>query len=1300
MHGSCNGLGVSRTAVARLVWILCAACGVWLASAGHGMALTWDWRTYPDRERLEVVFDGPAAGYSLERTGRQALTLTLPPGQTVGADGLRRAGGTAAPGASGLLDAPTGAGRSITIPTRTPAFGYIASPEGGNRLAIDLFSDPIGERWRPAEERSNTGVSPAAPATPVSGVAAATSATAQTVTPRSPNSGASPTSSVVAASPTQPASGTRPASVAENGSAQTPARPAASGAVQASPSSPANRGTPLREAALENVSELSPSIVRRAGGQLPPAPSSAAQTGPVPTQTGSSSAVQAGPQAVSLAERTGGADGATARSVVSSAEGGAGNGTGRVSGSPVPAAPAPKVTAAQSYFAVPYTFRSRVNRGGMDDWQEPAAPAAAPVVRDAPVAGDSLRARVSMPSAPSTGSRNETVPGAAQNADSIVQPVQTAGRTSATASLPSQRAAASRPVSSPGTPAGASDEDREDLPEGSLPEREPGQEFSVRARVSPPGQVTTVRRAPDGAGEEPFPVASGADILRVRPQTGAQANGSLPLLPPAPNNATAMPPAPAGTGSAVPVAGSGADTPGQEERFVVSNSEPAVEPYPTLKESLVGEEPVVVRQPITVPPAQMEAVAGNVPQPAAQSDGTPKPEVVYVDSEGNPIPPPPSPATLLFQAQAAMNNGEPENAIPLFETVWRMPKSSQKERSEALDGIADATYAMGKNDLTANFEKIVSASTEAMNYDLASPSVPGHLLRLGLVNLKAGNLGEAAAYFSILRKNHPNSDLIPLTYYYWGDHFFKAEDWENAADNYQFVIQNYPDSPFVREAGVGLARALYQLGFYEQAFQIVDYVEKRWPRFYMEYPPFLYQMGDVEYRMKKFDKARTTYWTYYNIDPDGDDADMVLARLGDLYLEENKKTPAREVYEEAARKFPDRDGGLISLMRLAEEGVYDSPTLTEMFSVFDRPYNLRPLQIYSMIIEDHPQSGLVPLARLKKAMWYLWNKQYPEALATASAFMKASPDHTLAPRVKEVALKAFTVMVADNINEGNYDRILQMWDQFPIVRGQDEELAPESRIALGLAFWKRQQPTRALETLDPFFRGLKVPEYSEMALNVALSIYLENELWDDIVALNTRLEHWELDPESQRQFSYALALAYENLGEFAKAEPLWTALAANETLPDNERAYALYFLSRAAERREDWESAYRDGKQALTLFMELAQRDPANADPQKEKDLLGSLMDITERTGRGREALDWAKRYLEQMSPTDPGYPGLQYRVGELYKRNGNVDQWREIMTTLRDGTPDSLYGKMAASALRMYDLTEGASRFSPSGQL
>lgn len=728
-----------------------------------------------------------------------------------------------------------------------------------------------------------------------------------------------------------------------------------------------------------------------------------------------------------------------------------------------------------------------------------------------------------------------------------------------------------------------------------------------------------------------------------------------------------------------------------------ASTSPAPQQQNTVQPLQASNTKAAVKEPM--PPVGKVAVPEKKLEKVVSSEEE-KTEVVWVDKNGNEVAPPPSPKRLLKLAKTALNNGVYSEALDTYKELKRVPTLTKEQRDEVLNGIADTLYAMGKNNLDNNYENIIAATTEAMNFDLKSPKVPSHLLRLGYTNLKIGNVREAGAYFNILRRNHPKDDLVPATYYYWGEHYFKEKEWQKAADNFQYIVQKYPDTKFVREAGVGLAKSLYQLAYYDQAYQIVDYVGKRWPRFYLDYPPFLSQMGDVAYRLGKADEARMHYWTYYNIDPDGDDADMVLARLGDIYLETEEFDAAREIYEEAVRKFPDRDGGLVSLMRLAEEGKYDTPTISDMFSVFDKPYSLKPLEIYSKIIKEYPQSRLAPLARLKKAIWYLWNNQHPEALATASSFMEKHPTHELAPRMKEVAMRSFSVLTANNIKEENYEKILQIWDDFPIVHNQEPKLTPESRVALALSMWKKDKPSQALKVLDPFFQQLKIPEFSEMGLSLALSVYVDNERWNDIIELARRVELWELKDESKNQLDYAVALAHENLDQPEEAVQLWNRLKGVEDMPRAKEGYINYFLARDAERREEFEPAYKLSMAALRTFKELAAKNPEKADNEKIRDLLNSLMDITERTGRSQEALEWARELSLAVPENDPGYPAMRYRIASLYKKTGDSEKWKNILTQLVEANPKSLYGRMAQSDLTTQNLSIDASSFSPTGNL
>lgn len=684
----------------------------------------------------------------------------------------------------------------------------------------------------------------------------------------------------------------------------------------------------------------------------------------------------------------------------------------------------------------------------------------------------------------------------------------------------------------------------------------------------------------------------------------------------------------------------------------------------------------------------------------AAAPGTGNATVVYVDKDGKPVPPPPEPGVLLPEIRRHIAAAEFAPALEKAEQLLNHANLDQLQREELLHVRAEMLFAMSKDNLAQRYKDISDATVQAINYNQKSQRNAGALLRLGYMNLKLKNIPEAEARFNMLRRQYPDDENVPLTYYYWGDYHFQRDELQRAADEFQYLLQHYPNSRYAREGALGLARSFYRLGYYQQSFNVVDYIERRWEHFYIEYPPFLNMMGDVAFRLNNFDYALKHYWLYVNLEPKGDEADIILTRIGDIYSMQGEKKAGKELYNESVRRFPDKDGALVAMMRLSENSVNDDPSIAGMFSVFDGPFNMAPVEVYRTIIQKHPQSALVPLAEIKLAMWHLWKREFIEALDTTAAFLQKYPDHELAPKAKELALQTFAILSAESLNEGRYGRMREIWERYPIVHGQEEILSPESRIALGVSYWKDGKPDDALKTVEPFFLGRKVPEYSEMALSLVLSIYLEHDQWRSVREVAKRVELWELSPESQQQLNYSLALAAENLDESETAAPIWQKLYDSGTLPPSQQAYAAFFLARDAERARELEKAYTLGKEALNMLLEQSERNPNAADLGKIRTQLSSLMDVAETAGRLREALGFAEQYLQYLPAQDTERTAVQYRMARIYRKQGNLDAWKTTLTDIAAKNPGTVYGQLANSELKAAAIAEDAARYSPTGRI
>lgn len=646
----------------------------------------------------------------------------------------------------------------------------------------------------------------------------------------------------------------------------------------------------------------------------------------------------------------------------------------------------------------------------------------------------------------------------------------------------------------------------------------------------------------------------------------------------------------------------------------------------------------------------------------------------------------------LIKAQSHIATGKLAEAKGALEGILAQPNVPNKMRLEATYSLGGVLMTLYKDSSAEHFDEITSLFKEAMNADTRSANLPQALLNLGLINLRVGNLPEAKAYFELLTSQYPDDESVPAIEYYWGEYYFQQENWQEAADRFQGFIERYPEQErLARQAAFRLAEALKNLGLYEQAYQIVDYIDKRWPQVFESSPGFLKLAGDVEYRLDKLDQAKNHYWTYYNINPKAEEADLVLARIGDVYLQQNELDAARSIYERTVQDFPDMEGGLIAKMRLAEEGIYDEPTMVDMVTVFDRPFTLRPKQVYTEIADQHPDSPLAPLALLKLGMWHFYQKEYADSLAAAQRLLDEYPRSQLTERARELGDRAFALAVPQLLEQENYQAVVDYWEKYHFISASQGDESNATRIGVARGYAALDEYEKALELLAPFLGKEQVPDYSEMALAVAADIFLKQRAWNRINELSTLTENnWELSPRARRLLMHANAVALENLGETQKSAHLWAQLGSDEDVEPFIRADSLYYMAKEAMKHQDLRRVFVYAQEALSLLLS------SNGDPEKIKDCLLMSIYATERSGRYRQALKWALEYDKYVPVDDPEWAAQRYKLAELYRESGFPEEWERVMGDLRDKLPGTLYGRLAGTALETNKLEQRASEYAP----
>ncbi|MGE4423214.1 MAG: tetratricopeptide repeat protein [Pseudodesulfovibrio sp.] len=928
------------------------------------------------------------------------------------------------------------------------------------------------------------------------------------------------------------------------------------------------------------------------------------------------------------------------------------------------------------FFAVPYSVRNEVQAPGdqaaAPAAQTPAAPATSPapgetVTGDYPPAS-SLRFKAVNKSAEEV--KFAELAGDAGGSAPVVAPAeQAAAPVAESVAEPATRQAvvpAPQPAAEAPAPAQESPASGEAVGSVSPPPAEPAGQGAMPADEAPSTAEVSGQGQVSGAVAPPPPPVSGLGQAGGTVSPPPPATQPQPVQEPAPETAQAVAPAPE----------------------AVQPVEPAPAPPAPTAEAPTPAPDAAQPAPDATQPAP-EATQPATDQAAAPgADGQPEKKLSPAEQEKARLQ---AIHDKLYEAQSMMFNGSLSEALPLYEDLLKQPKLPDDVREETLYAIADIKRQLDSGDLSNKFDEVAQAYIQAMNANLRSSRVPRALLNLGLLNLQVGNFPEARAYFKILQDKYPDDDNIPSISYYWGEYWYRKGDYKKAADQFQYLIQTYPEHQLAKQAAYYLADSLDRLGYLDQAYQIVDYIDKRWPDYYMENMDFLRLAGGVEMKLKKWDQAKNHYFTYYNLNPEAEGADVVLARIGDIYLRKNEKDAAKQIYEKAVKDYSDKEGGLISKMRLAEEGIYDDPGMSEMVDVFNRPYNLNPKRVYTEIVSQHPDSPLAPIAQLKLAMWYAFNQKYPEALSAAQDLIEKYPDSPLVDKARTLGDSVFVRAVPGMLAEQRYGRIVRYWETYDFIGKKDSKVDDNTKLAIATSYWKIGQPDKALELLKPYLTKKQIPGVSDQALGLAVNIHLDQLDWQDIndlVAMASK--NWKLKPEQQRQLDYARAMALQNLGDGKRAVAMWADLAKDMNVDPAFRAYAMYYMAKDAMERQDLRRVFVYAQEALSLLLQ------TKGDPEKIKDAVLMSIYATERSGRYEEALKWAKEYDKYISPDNPEWASTRFKLARIYRKAGAMEEWKQLLQDIIDKKPDSLQAQLAKSALDTYELEQKASQYAP----
>ncbi|MBU2621869.1 MAG: tetratricopeptide repeat protein [Proteobacteria bacterium] len=488
-------------------------------------------------------------------------------------------------------------------------------------------------------------------------------------------------------------------------------------------------------------------------------------------------------------------------------------------------------------------------------------------------------------------------------------------------------------------------------------------------------------------------------------------------------------------------------------------------------------------------------------------------------------------ALFLKGVEAYKHQRWPEAEKSLQNLIKTYSKGRYSEKAYFL--LAKSIDQLYSQTTSEHFSVIKSHYEDAIYRFPASIFVPDTLLSMGNLRLKVKNFDEAIVYFNLVIEKNTGDATFVKAMIQKGNLLFQKGKYTEALSVYEHIIKNYGGTFAETEAKIGAAKALFEINSFDKSINLLTRLAQS-PENIYRYPEIYLYLGYNYYQKKDYAMTRESLFRYYNVNPDSETGSLVLSKIGDSYRAEGFANAATKIYQLVLFRYPQTEGALISLTRLAEEQESGELKITEgapvPFKIIDEVI-ASPNEIYEELISgsisNNNNSPMAEYALLKLAIIHRKMKSYRKSLDIFIELLEKYPKSKLLPETI-YALSDTVEAVLKDEGEEEYTKILNIYQKqkesiqrlapprtflavaiasqrlglqdmaAELFRKADallpEEKKPEELLFyLGKYFLENGQPENGLEKLESLIKKYPSGRYSAKAYHLKGGVFQKNK---------------------------------------------------------------------------------------------------------------------------------------------------------------------------------------------------------------
>lgn len=636
-------------------------------------------------------------------------------------------------------------------------------------------------------------------------------------------------------------------------------------------------------------------------------------------------------------------------------------------------------------------------------------------------------------------------------------------------------------------------------------------------------------------------------------------------------------------------------------------------------------------------------------------------------------------------------NYAPESEIGIRAAFRAADSLFQKQRQDPVRG--------GERFVNQEYMAAINAVLVADKGDSETPKgydeIPRAYYNMGRNYLNLRFYEDAYNQFEILIQNYPESPYAKTALFHQGVIHLNMERYSKSVEGLERFVEENPKSSFVHAAYYKIGEALFQMKKYREAKESFDKAWSLDADYMKRDPELMFHMGEAYFENQEFKTARAIYEELIDLYPRETFSNLVAIRIGDFLREENKHDDAIKAYEKAINRFPN-ELLLIGRMRIAN-------ILAERPNPEDYK---KALDIYDFIIEKHVLSDQVKEAMLRKALTLSLFHHFEEAIAGMETFCREYPENIYVANniIHQRVMDTIRAYIADYYFQGKHLDALGVYEQYE----KDFFLRPENGSCFQPREGERRQET--VERLsaqaplflisDSYYRlGLydKALEINKLLLRdeanplVPTVLFNQGKIYDakeqpekaqeEYTRFIARYSDHVFTPLVKKalgdsyfkvhkpdRISRAIRIYRQTIRDYQDSE----SMLEREIVP--ECWFALGNLYQGIGQYDDSINAY---KNVLNFYEHPLQGDSVDEYVIDTHFILGNLyLELNQLP----EALETYNRAID-LFPESEQTPWAKYYKGEIFIKNNQKDRALEIFAELIEESkdhPNALWGPLA----------------------